>query len=64
MASAARTTLFAIRSEAASIKRPSNAAAPLPCAAASLRASKIRLALLTYASGGVKTSLANAICDG
>ena len=64
IASAAFTTLLAIFSEAASINRPSNAAAPFPCAAASFNAIKIRFAFSTSAVGGVKISLANSTCEG
>ena len=58
------TIFSAILADAASIIRPSSCAAPLPSFEALSSSSKIRFALLTSASGGEKTLLANSICDG
>ena len=64
IAAAVTTMFFAIRAEAASIILPSSDAAPLPCASASLSASRMRSARSTSSAGGVKTSLASSICEG
>src|SRR6185437_14200816 len=61
IASSIVITVWAIRSEAASIILPSTEAAPLPCASAWRSASMIRRARSTSASGGLNTSLASWI---
>ena len=56
MALAMSITLRAIFSLAASIILPSRLAAPLPCASAARSSSMMRWALVTFGSGGLKTS--------
>ena len=58
------TTFSAILADAASIILPSSWAAPFPSFAAFSSSSSILFALLTSASGGEKTLLANSICYG
>ena len=60
IASSIAITVWAIRSDAASIILPSNEAAPRPAASALRSSSTMRRAHATSASGGLNTSLASS----